>query len=482
MPRTLRDTSYAEEMNVVLGMTTRWVAAAIKSQYDVAMNPNIASTYEFIEKEDTVTVRSGDREYMLQTQIWECDCEFALTMKLPCRHAMVFKQRSGSPFFIPFAAIAYRGCARFFQVSYRYLRIAHVFMDLTQACRVFRRCHCCRWYGQSRLSAEGLSEVAKPFVAKIFKPEKPSNPKTEQEKYRRAQQTFDRICGKLARLDDDTFDEAMNQFDNWWHNLRQGKTTMNQIQHEASDEDPKHDRDRGGRGGAGAPGTNHGNGLGSGDSADSIGTGGGSRGADSSGAVGRGGADGGSGDTDDTVPATQLAPTHSSKATGSTRVQIKLNASVVPVGRPRLNRNKQRAKAKADLKEYNKGMKLRGLLRDRDVCEVVSALKEIQPGLCEVGSFLTTFQVLLKAEGKPLAWRDDPEYVADTVRYRFPQSTIELALRQLREKLRGDKEEEIALDSDGDNVGGHHGYVVAIEKIGTFTRKQLEVMMWLCNL
>jgi len=108
MPGTLRDTSYAEEMNVVLGMTTRWVAAAIKSQYDVAMNPNIASTYEFIEKEDTVTVRSGDREYMLQTQIWECDCEFALTMKLPCRHAMVFKQRSGSPFFIPFAAIAYR--------------------------------------------------------------------------------------------------------------------------------------------------------------------------------------------------------------------------------------------------------------------------------------------------------------------------------------------------------------------------------------
>ncbi|KAE9157828.1 hypothetical protein PF004_g32072 [Phytophthora fragariae] len=36
MPGTLRDVSYCEQMNIALGTTTRWVAAGIKTQYDVA--------------------------------------------------------------------------------------------------------------------------------------------------------------------------------------------------------------------------------------------------------------------------------------------------------------------------------------------------------------------------------------------------------------------------------------------------------------
>eukprot|EP00644_Phytophthora_capsici_P008005 jgi/Phyca11/125335/e_gw1.58.155.1 len=125
-------------------------------------------------------------------------------------------------------------------------------------------------------------------------------------------------------------------------------------------------------------------------------------------------------------------------------------------------------------------MKLRGLLRERDVCEVVASLKEIQPGLREVGSFLATFQVLGKAVGKPLSWTLDPNYVADNVRYRLPEPTIDRALEQLREKLCGEQA-EIQIDSDGES-GDSDDYVMAIETIGTYTRDQLDAMKWLWNL
>lgn len=86
-------------------------------------------------------------------------------------------------------------------------------------------------------------------------------------------------------------------------------------------------------------------------------------------------------------------------------------------------------------------MKRRGLLREKEVCEVVAALKEIQPGLRELGSFLATFQVLGKAVGKPLAWEFDADYVSDNVRYLLPEQIADRALEQLGEKFRGEKEE-----------------------------------------
>ncbi|KAG6963189.1 hypothetical protein JG688_00008262 [Phytophthora aleatoria] len=53
-----------------------------------------------------VTVRRVDHENLLRKESWECDCEFAKIMKLSCRHAMVYKKSIGSPFVIPYAAIA----------------------------------------------------------------------------------------------------------------------------------------------------------------------------------------------------------------------------------------------------------------------------------------------------------------------------------------------------------------------------------------
>ncbi|KAE9043484.1 hypothetical protein PR002_g3330 [Phytophthora rubi] len=108
MPGTLRNVGYSEEMNVVLGMTTRWVAAAIKTQFDIASDPARADSYAFKDNGATITVQRGEREYLLEKEEYTCDCEFSQTMKLPCRHAMVYRKACGHPLTIPFSAISSR--------------------------------------------------------------------------------------------------------------------------------------------------------------------------------------------------------------------------------------------------------------------------------------------------------------------------------------------------------------------------------------
>ncbi|ETK76381.1 hypothetical protein F441_17537 [Phytophthora nicotianae CJ01A1] len=61
MSGTLRDVAYTDEMNAVLGMTTRWVAEAIKSQFDVAMDSKIADSYAFRDNGAHVTVSRNGR-------------------------------------------------------------------------------------------------------------------------------------------------------------------------------------------------------------------------------------------------------------------------------------------------------------------------------------------------------------------------------------------------------------------------------------
>ncbi|ETM35673.1 hypothetical protein L914_17452 [Phytophthora nicotianae] len=93
IPGTLRDVAYTDEMNAVLGMTTRWVAEAIKSQFDVAMDSKIADSYAFRDNGAHVTVSRNGREYLLEKESWKCDCDFSQTMQLPCRHAWCTERR-----------------------------------------------------------------------------------------------------------------------------------------------------------------------------------------------------------------------------------------------------------------------------------------------------------------------------------------------------------------------------------------------------
>ncbi|KAG6952049.1 hypothetical protein JG688_00013454, partial [Phytophthora aleatoria] len=66
------------------------------------------------------------------------------------------------------------------------------------------------------------------------------------------------------------------------------------------------------------------------------------------------------------------------------------------------------------------------------------------------------------------------------------EPTVDRALGQLKEtlseeQLRGDQV-KIQLDSDGEIPGGSDGYVAIVEKVGTFTRDQVENMTWVWNL
>ncbi|POM64694.1 hypothetical protein PHPALM_19749 [Phytophthora palmivora] len=65
MPCTLRNTTYSKEMNIVLGMTTRWVAAAAKKKYDVVVNTDISYFFMFAEEGDFV-ISAAKTKFMLQ--------------------------------------------------------------------------------------------------------------------------------------------------------------------------------------------------------------------------------------------------------------------------------------------------------------------------------------------------------------------------------------------------------------------------------
>ncbi|EGZ28077.1 hypothetical protein PHYSODRAFT_468126 [Phytophthora sojae] len=106
-------------------------------------------------------------------------------------------------------------------------------------------------------------------------------------------------------------------------------------------------------------------------------------------------------------------------------------------------------------------MKLRALLRDKDVTEVAATLELIKPGVRELSSFLTTHETKKKGDGKSIQWMSDTEYICEVVRFRLPESVVEDALAKLRGGLA--KGEEIELD------------------IGRFTRVQLEAMQSLWN-
>ncbi|EEY56556.1 cysteine protease family C48, putative [Phytophthora infestans T30-4] len=79
-----------------------------------------------------------------------------------------------------------------------------------------------------------------------------------------------------------------------------------------------------------------------------------------------------------------------------------------------------------------------------------------------------------------IQWRVDGDYVPDRVRFRLVESLVDDALDKLRGGLALD--EEIELDSDGERMGSIESYVVSIEKVGQFTREQLEAMKSLWGL
>ncbi|KAF1772553.1 hypothetical protein GQ600_24373 [Phytophthora cactorum] len=294
---------------------------------------------------------------------------------------------------------------------------------------------CFRWFGQSRLASNDLTEIDDPFVAKLYKSKQAETNSdghlSEPEKYHRAQQAFGRIGGELIRFSDDDFGRALSAFDQWWHAAIEQENIL-----------PK-DRD------------------------DDV-SGGGTSTKDSEfgGCGGYACATGQPSSGDEDVAPTQ--PTESradhqpvdntSSGKSSNALEIRLTGDIRRVGRPKSNRAKLKEKAKVALKEYNKGMKLRGLLRDKDVCDVVATILEIKPGVNELGSYLATMQNKTKTPAKVFQWRVDPDFIPE-------ESGV--GYRNLYE---------------GEQAPTEDTFVVAIEKAGEFKRDQLEGMQWLWNM
>ncbi|KAG3050030.1 hypothetical protein PC121_g18615 [Phytophthora cactorum] len=171
---------------------------------------------------------------------------------------------------------------------------------------------------------------------------------------------------------------------------------------------------------------------------------------------------------------------NTSSGKSSNALEIRLTDDIRRVGRPKSNRAKLKEKAKVALKEYNKGMKLRGLLRDKDICDVVATILEIKPGVNELGSYLAIMLYKTKTPAKVFRWRVDPDFIPERIRYRLPESVVSDALEKLHSGLA--KDEEIEIDSEGEQVPAEDTFVVAIEKVGEFKRVQLEGMQWLWNM
>ncbi|KAG2991593.1 hypothetical protein PC120_g22670 [Phytophthora cactorum] len=269
-------------------------------------------------------------------------------------------------------------------------------------------------------SPNDLTEIDDPFVAKLYK----------------SKQAETNSDGHLNK----NFERELSAFDQWWYNLRQG--------HAASEQEnilPK-DRDDDGSGG-GQP----------------------------------------SSEDEDVAPTqpTEIRADHqpldnTSSGKSSNALEIRLTDDIRRVGRPKSNRAKLKEKAKVALKEYNKGMKLRGLLRDKDICDVVATILEIKPGVNELGSYLAIMLYKTKTPAKVFRWRVDPDFIPERIRYRLPESVVSDALEKLHSGLA--KDEEIEIDSEGEQVPAEDTFVVAIEKVGEFKRVQLEGMQWLWNM
>ncbi|RLN91265.1 hypothetical protein BBJ28_00025456 [Nothophytophthora sp. Chile5] len=87
-----------EELANLLMVTTHYVADQIAPQYSIGLAKADEYVYECgMEDSDVVVVRGQRNSCRLRTTDWACDCEFAETMQLPCRHAIAYRRHKQLP-------------------------------------------------------------------------------------------------------------------------------------------------------------------------------------------------------------------------------------------------------------------------------------------------------------------------------------------------------------------------------------------------
>ncbi|ETL89695.1 hypothetical protein L917_11408 [Phytophthora nicotianae] len=89
------NSNYDEEMKNVLRFTTHFVAQQIEHQYATALSK--AAVYSYTvdpDDADHVVVGGVFSEHNLRIGDWSCDCDFSLSMCLPCRHAIAYRKHT----------------------------------------------------------------------------------------------------------------------------------------------------------------------------------------------------------------------------------------------------------------------------------------------------------------------------------------------------------------------------------------------------
>ena len=98
--------NFDEELNSVLLCSTHFVADHIVPQYTKALEKHSIYRYEFPSGPQGQYVQvHGAKTHEVDLTDFSCNCEFAKTMRLPCRHAMAYRKHTGGASIIPLQRI-----------------------------------------------------------------------------------------------------------------------------------------------------------------------------------------------------------------------------------------------------------------------------------------------------------------------------------------------------------------------------------------
>lgn len=92
-------------MNQLLGMASEWLAEVFAPAYKLAQDPTNLSSYTVEDEDLYVTLQRDGIKHRVDKFNWMCSCEFSATMKLPCRHAMMYRKHLAHLLTIPYSSI-----------------------------------------------------------------------------------------------------------------------------------------------------------------------------------------------------------------------------------------------------------------------------------------------------------------------------------------------------------------------------------------
>ncbi|OWZ20484.1 LOW QUALITY PROTEIN: hypothetical protein PHMEG_0005100 [Phytophthora megakarya] len=186
---TYTNSNYDEEMSTVLRFTTHYVASQIETQYSTALEKGETYRFEKHPSDSNVVVVGGKfTEHDLNVNTWWCDCAFACSMKLPCRHAIAYRKVKQLPgTLIPFIRID----SRWTSPTPELKKVKQFTLDLFDT-----------------IGADTHKRLKM----------------SRSEKHRGAVRITQVIASELADIDSDTEYNEMSKFlENMWRNIRQGK-------------------------------------------------------------------------------------------------------------------------------------------------------------------------------------------------------------------------------------------------------------------